>query len=164
MDFSFFANERYVRLVRSFDSITHVLHIHLLELARIGFDMKEGYLFGFSFGGRLVCEAARRLGIRIIKEIDGQYATFHTIHTMSILFCDSFLKKKFATWPDHRSIFEDQLISNCQHRMCNAFIRIVVTKVLAILHVIKIGDSEIVELLKVISKRIWCSFEVKLVK
>lgn len=72
MNFSVFANERYVRLVRSFDSIAHVLHIHLLELERIGFDMEEGYMFGFSFGGRLVCEAARRLGIRVIKEIDGR--------------------------------------------------------------------------------------------
>ncbi|XP_037043896.1 uncharacterized protein LOC119079910 isoform X2 [Bradysia coprophila] len=70
MNFSTYANDRYVRLVRSFDAIAHVLHIHLLELERIGFDMTEGYLFGFSFGGRLVCEAARRLGIRVIKDID----------------------------------------------------------------------------------------------
>lgn len=71
MNYSFFAYDRYVRLVRSFDSIVHVLHIHLLELERIGFNMKEGYMFGFSFGGRLVCEAGRRLGTRIIKDIDG---------------------------------------------------------------------------------------------
>lgn len=76
MNFTTFANERYVRLVRSFDSIAHVLHIHLLELERIGFNLREGYMFGFSYGGRLVCEAARRIGIRIIKEIDGRYAIF----------------------------------------------------------------------------------------
>lgn len=73
MNFSFFAYERYVRLVRSFDSIVHVLHLHLLELERVGFNMKEGYMFGFSFGGRLVLVAARRLGTRVIKEIDGRY-------------------------------------------------------------------------------------------
>lgn len=73
MNFSIFAYERYVRLVRSFDSIVHVLHIHLLELERIGFNMKEGYMFGFSFGGRLVTDAARRLGTRLIKDIDGRF-------------------------------------------------------------------------------------------
>lgn len=76
MDFSIFANDRYVRLVRSFDAIAHILHIHLLELERIGFNLREGYMFGFSYGGRLVCEAAKRLGTRIIKDIDGWYAHF----------------------------------------------------------------------------------------
>lgn len=74
MNLSYFANDRYVRLVRFFDLIAHVLHIQLLELRRMGFNMKAGYLFGFSFGGRLVCEAARRLGKRVIKDIDGRYA------------------------------------------------------------------------------------------
>lgn len=61
-----------MRLVRSYDAIVHILHIHLLELERIGFNMKEGYMFGFSFGGRLVTDAARRLGTRVIQEIDGE--------------------------------------------------------------------------------------------
>ena len=75
MNLKHFAYDRYVRLVLSFDSIAHVLYNHLLELEEIGFNLREGYMFGFSYGGRLVCEAAKRLGTRIIKEIDGWYAT-----------------------------------------------------------------------------------------
>lgn len=151
MDFSIFANDRYVRLVRHFDSIAHVLHIHLLELERIGFNLKEGYMFGFSYGGRLVCEAARRLGVRKIKDIDGWYAlnfVFEVIGNVKIFFP----KKKFVIWLVLRSIFDRKMISNYQHRMFNAYIRIVVTKALVICPlVIKTGGLETVDLHKVSS-------------
>lgn len=72
MDYSKYAAESYVRLVRVFDPIAQILtmQLHLLDYMR--FDMNNGYLFGFSYGGQLATEAGRRIGSRRLKDIDSK--------------------------------------------------------------------------------------------
>lgn len=73
MDYSAYAAESYVRLVRVFDPIAQILTIQLHLLDYAGFDMDNGYLFGFSYGGQLATEAGRRIGLKRLKEIDSKY-------------------------------------------------------------------------------------------
>lgn len=70
MDYSRFATESYVRLVRIFEPIVQILTLKLLLLDYVGFDMNNGYMFGFSYGGQLATEAGRRIGYKRLKEID----------------------------------------------------------------------------------------------
>lgn len=70
MDYSLFASESYVRLVRIFEPIVQVLTLKLLLLDYVGFDMNDGFLFGFSYGGQLATEAGRRIGHKRLGEID----------------------------------------------------------------------------------------------
>lgn len=72
MDYSRYAAESYVRLVRVFDPIAQILTMQLHLLDYMGFDMNNGYLFGFSYGGQLATEAGRRIGHRRLKEIDSK--------------------------------------------------------------------------------------------
>lgn len=58
MDYSRYAVESYVRLVRVFDPITQVLTLQLYLMDYMGFDMNNG----FSYGGQLATEAGRRFG------------------------------------------------------------------------------------------------------
>lgn len=72
MDYSRYAAESYVRLVRVFDPIAQILTLQLYLLDYMGFDMNKGYLFGFSYGGQLATEAGRRFGYKRLKEIDSE--------------------------------------------------------------------------------------------
>lgn len=72
MDYSRYAAESYVRLVRVFDPMAQVLTLQLHLLDYMGFDMNNGYLFGFSYGGQLATEAGRRFGSKRLKEIDSK--------------------------------------------------------------------------------------------
>lgn len=72
MDYSRYAAESYVRLVRVFDPIAQILTMQLHLLDYMGFDMNNGYLFGFSYGGQLATEAGRRIGHKRLKEIDSK--------------------------------------------------------------------------------------------
>lgn len=72
MDYGVAAAESYVRLVRVFDPIAQILTLQLHLLQYMGFDMSNGYLFGFSYGGQLATEAGRRLGYKRLKEIDSE--------------------------------------------------------------------------------------------
>lgn len=72
MDYSRYAAESYVRLVRVFDPIAQILTLQLYLLDYMGFDMNNGYLFGFSYGGQLATEAGRRFGRKRLKEIDSK--------------------------------------------------------------------------------------------
>lgn len=62
--------DNYLRLVRQFESIVTVLTNFLFEMESIGFDMDKGYMFGFSYGGQMACEAGRRIGFQNFREID----------------------------------------------------------------------------------------------
>lgn len=73
MDYGPYASDNFVRLVRHFDAIAHVLTLHLLEMEQYGFDLNNGYLFGFSFGGQLVVEAGHRIGEQSINQIDSKF-------------------------------------------------------------------------------------------
>lgn len=72
MDYGRYAAESYVRLVRVFDPIAQILTMQLHLLDYMGFDMNNGYLFGFSYGGQLATEAGRRIGHKRLKEIDSK--------------------------------------------------------------------------------------------
>lgn len=73
MDYGYYADDAFIRLVRHFDQIVGILTQNLLELRDQGFDMNNGYMFGFSFGGQLVTEAGRRIGNQQISNIDSKY-------------------------------------------------------------------------------------------
>lgn len=87
MDYGQYAAESYVRLVRLFDQISQILTIQLHLLDYMGFDMSNGYLFGFSYGGQLATEAGRRFGYKRLKEID---SNLHFIYFSNIFFSSSF--------------------------------------------------------------------------
>lgn len=70
MDYSPYATDTFLRLVRHFDPITYVLTTTLRQLEEIGFQMFNGYMFGFSFGGQVVTEAGRRIGFNRMALID----------------------------------------------------------------------------------------------
>lgn len=72
MDYGKYAAESYVRLVRLFDPIAQILTLQLYLMEYTGFNMNNGYLFGFSYGGQLATEAGRRFGYRRLKEIDSK--------------------------------------------------------------------------------------------
>lgn len=73
MDYSQYAAESYVRLVRLFEPIVQILTLELFLLDHVGFIMNNGYIFGFSYGGQLATEAGRRIGNQRLKEIDSIY-------------------------------------------------------------------------------------------
>lgn len=70
MDYGPYATDTFLRLVRHFDPITHILTTTLRQLEEMGFQMTNGYMFGFSFGGQVVAEAGRRIGFNRIALID----------------------------------------------------------------------------------------------
>lgn len=91
MDYGRYASESYVRLVRLFDPIAQILTLQLYLLDYMGFDMNNGYLFGFSYGGQLATEAGRRIGYRRLKDIDSKpflffFSPFDSIFDHSVRF------------------------------------------------------------------------------
>lgn len=62
----------YFLLVRKFDIISSVLLKKLAQLNAQGFDEKEMFLYGFSFGAQLVINAGILFGENRIAEIDGE--------------------------------------------------------------------------------------------
>lgn len=71
MDYGVYASaERYLRLFRQFDPITEVLAGKLRLMESIGFDLGQGFIFGFSYGGHVAVEASKRVGVRRLEAID----------------------------------------------------------------------------------------------
>ena len=62
----------YFILVGKFDSISSLLVKKLLQLESQGFDENKIFLFGFSFGARLVINAGILFGENRIAGIDGK--------------------------------------------------------------------------------------------
>lgn len=79
MDFEQHSSESFIRLVRNFEPIVQILTLNLVHLEQMGFDMNNGYMFGFSFGGQLVTEAGRRIGFERLSEIDSNYICFFIV-------------------------------------------------------------------------------------
>lgn len=73
MDYGYFAKESYVRLMRIYEPMVQILTLQLLLLDYLGFDMSNGYMFGFSYGGQMATEAGRRIGHQRFKDIDSIY-------------------------------------------------------------------------------------------
>lgn len=84
MDYSRYAAESYVRLVRVFDPIAQILTLQLYLLDYLGFNMDNGYMFGFSYGGQLATEAGRRFGYKRLKEIDSEFFFCFNLQIFSI--------------------------------------------------------------------------------
>jgi acetyl esterase/lipase len=77
MDYSPFSkNSDYFALVRQFYDINDVLVDKLHALASAGFDPKNIFMFGFSFGGRLALSAGVKFGEKRIGEIDSKLYSF----------------------------------------------------------------------------------------
>lgn len=69
MDYKEYADD-YGFLLRNFKQISEVLKDKMEVLRGMSFDSQAAYLFGFSFGARLVVEAANNFGPKQIGTID----------------------------------------------------------------------------------------------
>lgn len=72
MDYNRYSRLPYMQLFSHFDAIAEVLAGKLRQLERLGFSPDRGFLFGFSYGGRLALEAAQRFGPKKISKIDSE--------------------------------------------------------------------------------------------
>lgn len=72
MDYSRYSRQAYMALFGMFDSISEVLAGKLRQMERQGFSPDRGFIFGFSYGGRLALEGAHRYGPKRIKQIDSK--------------------------------------------------------------------------------------------
>lgn len=74
MDYNLYSrNPNYFGLVAQFEDIVSVLTNKLRQFRDQKFDPQRMFMFGFSYGGQLVLESARRLGPKQIKQVDGKY-------------------------------------------------------------------------------------------
>lgn len=76
MDYSYYAQQSYYKLVSRFDGIADALTGALGEFWQTGIEPANTFLFGFSFGARLALEAGRRVGEHRIQQIDGLCSVF----------------------------------------------------------------------------------------
>ncbi|XP_055692306.1 uncharacterized protein LOC129795246 [Lutzomyia longipalpis] len=71
MDYGGYASaDRYLRLFRQFDPITEILAGKLRLMEAMGFNLGQGFIFGFSYGGHVAVEASKRVGVRRLEAID----------------------------------------------------------------------------------------------
>uniref|UniRef100_A0A1B0CRY6 Lipase domain-containing protein n=1 Tax=Lutzomyia longipalpis TaxID=7200 RepID=A0A1B0CRY6_LUTLO len=71
MDYGGYASaDRYLRLFRQFDPITEILAGKLRPMEAMGFNLGQGFIFGFSYGGHVAVEASKRVGVRRLEAID----------------------------------------------------------------------------------------------
>lgn len=76
MDYSKIGNVvNYFALTPHFANISAVLLKKLKQLESENFDPAKGFMFGFSFGARLVIDAASKFGFQRFKNIDGKMKT-----------------------------------------------------------------------------------------
>lgn len=68
--------QEYFTLVRKFDEISHVLLEKLHHLEAQGFDPKNLFMYGFSFGAQLAINAGNLYGEARIDSIDGESLAF----------------------------------------------------------------------------------------
>lgn len=74
MDYSYYGNISSQLTVRyQFDDIANVLTNKLRQFRKQSFEPNQFYLFGYGFGGQLVIHASRKLGRRIVNQIDCRY-------------------------------------------------------------------------------------------
>ena len=72
MDYFQFSNvQKYFKLLRKFSKISAVLLRKLRQLGDSGVNDDDLFMYGFSFGARLVIDAGVNYGINRIKQIDG---------------------------------------------------------------------------------------------
>lgn len=72
MDYSAYADD-YGFLLRNFKPIANVLTNKLIALREHSFQARNAYLFGFSFGSRLIARAGIDFGPKEIEQIDCKY-------------------------------------------------------------------------------------------
>lgn len=78
MDYSKIGNiVNYFALTPHFANISAVLLKKLKQLESENFDPAKGFMFGFSFGARLVIDAASKFGFQRFKNIDGKMEPKH---------------------------------------------------------------------------------------
>ena len=73
MDYDYFARKiDYLWLTDQFRPIAAVLWKKLKQFEYEGYSDKNGYMFGFSFGSRIVIEAGYNFGVNRLENIDGK--------------------------------------------------------------------------------------------
>ena len=70
MDYGIIGNRRYIGLVKNVDIIGEMLKNKLDELEDLGYDPANGFIYGFSFGGRIAIMGGILYGPRRIAQID----------------------------------------------------------------------------------------------
>lgn len=109
MDYGYFAKESYVRLMRIYEPMVQILTLQLLLLDYLGFDMSNGYMFGFSYGGQMATEAGRRIGHQRFKDID-------SIYSSNIFQFDFSQRKPFLKWGN---LWGDQMLKSICFLACD---------------------------------------------
>lgn len=75
VDYSYYAMIPFYRVFYNhFSNISNVILNKLKQLEVEGFSPDNIYMFGYSFGARLVIDAAAEFGHQRIKQIDGKYS------------------------------------------------------------------------------------------
>ena len=73
VDYSYYSMIPFYRIFyHHFTYISNVILNKLKQLEAEGFDPENMYMFGYSFGARLVIDAAAEFGYQRIKQIDGK--------------------------------------------------------------------------------------------
>lgn len=71
-------SDRYRPLVNNFMVIASTLTNILGKLEEVGFDPSNAFIFGFSYGARLVVQAAGSYGYQRVERIDGKFVILYT--------------------------------------------------------------------------------------
>lgn len=79
MNYGVVGSTKYFGLVRNVDVLAEILLDKLKELEFLGFDPSNGYMYGFSYGARLVIWAGILFGNQRIGEIDGKYLIYNCL-------------------------------------------------------------------------------------
>lgn len=80
------SSDDYFLTLKQFDPISAVITRRLVDMENDGISPDDIYLYGFSFGARLVIDACINFGPRKIKFIDGESITLKILK-----FCSNFL-------------------------------------------------------------------------
>lgn len=72
MDYSHYNND-YIFMITRFNAISKVLKGHLMSLRAVGINLANSYVFGFSFGARLIVRAGNELGVKQLGIIHRSY-------------------------------------------------------------------------------------------
>lgn len=83
MDYSAYADD-FGFLCRNFRQISKILTNKLEAFKRLSFPSKSAYMFGFSYGARLIAQAGNDFGPKEIGTVHGMFDSFVAIDNFNL--------------------------------------------------------------------------------
>lgn len=77
MNYGVVGATKYFGLVRNVDVLAEILMEKLQDLEQLGFDPRNGYMYGFSYGARVTILAGILYGPRRLGEIDSKCCSYN---------------------------------------------------------------------------------------